>query len=130
MFTLCIQLTHINLANCFDLDTRITLESLVECRNLEEIILINCTQFSEQELTRLLSSLLKLEYVDCTGTQEMIFCNGLAIVCSLVNLRNINLEPKYIYFERKDWQRMMSNFKHITFGHSITRMAPSCPNYF
>ena len=124
MFSFCTQLTNINLSNCFELESSVTVKSLKKCLNLEVIILLNCTQFTEQQLTDLLSSLVNLEYVDCTGTQEMIFCNCLNIVCSLLKLRKINVEPKYLLFEKIDWQRMVSNFKEISFGHSIRRMLP------
>ena len=122
MLKFCTHLTSINLANCFDMDSEIVVHSLKNCLKLEVIILINCVQFSEQQLTDLLTSLINLEYIDCTGTQDMIYCNCLNIVCSLIKLRNINVEPKYILFEKVDWQRMVSKFHQIKFGHSIMRV--------
>ena len=75
-------------------------------------------------MTDMLCSASNLEVVDCSGTQEMIFCNGLSIVCSLFNLRKINVEPKYTVFERDDWERLVKKFHFISFGHSIMRMFP------
>ena len=118
----CCNLTNLNISNCFDLDAKIFMDSIQFCSKLEFLCFVNCTQFTEQDITEMLTSLINLTYVDGTGTQEIIFCNALNIVCSLHKLEAINLEPKYIVFERKDWQRMMSKFHWISFGHSIRRM--------
>ena len=77
----------------------------------------------------MLCCLPNLEYVDCTGTQGMGFCNCLNIVCSLHRLRNINVEPKYMILEKADWERMVRKFSLIKFGVSIMRMFPHHGRY-
>ena len=121
MFT---NLTTLNLSNCFDFDPKVVMEGVKSSSKLKMIVLINCVQFTEQQLVEMLTSLTDLEYVDCTGTQEMMFCNCLYIICSLLRLRKINVEPKYIVFEKGDWQRIVRKFHFIQFGHSIMRMIP------
>ena len=122
MIGLCANLTSLNLSHCFELEPLSTMRTVVKCKNLTAISLVNCLQFSEQQLTELLCSCVKLEYVDCSGTQDMIFCNCLSIVCSLSNLEKINVEPKYMFLEKRDWERLVRTFTKIQFGHSIMRM--------
>ena len=122
---LCHNLTNLNILNCFELDTKLFTDCVKFWSNLQVFSFVNCTQFTEQEITYILTSLPNLYYVDGTGTQDIIFCNALNIVCSLMKLEAINLEPKYLYFERNDWTRLISQFKSISFGCSITRMLPN-----
>ena len=124
MIGLCCNLAILNLSNCSEVDPLIIMSGVEKCKSLTNISLVNCVQFSEQQMTQMLSMSQNLEYIDCTGTQEMIFCNGLTVVCSLWKLHSINLEPKYTYFERHDWERLVRTFYTIQFGHSIMRMFP------
>ena len=121
----CSSLTHLDISNCFEMDPERFVENVKSCQLLNYFILVNCTQFSEKHLTTMLSSLPNLRYIHGTGTEGISFCNALYIICSLLKLRAINLELKYIYFERSDWIRMMNRFPSIQFGHSISRMLPA-----
>ena len=118
------NLKNLDLSHCYMLEATSLLTNIVKCSHLTHIKLVHCTQFSEQQLTKLLCDLQNLEYADCTATQEMSFCNCLLVLCTLTKLRAINVEPKYIILERKDWERMIKQFNFITFGHSVMRMFP------
>ena len=126
---MCTNLTTLNLSDCFDLDPVSTMKSVMNCKQLTAIYLVNCLQFTEKQITDMLSSCTKLEVVDCSGTQELIFCNFLIIVCSLWKLQKINVEPKYTVFEKRDWERVCRQFSQIQFGHSIMRMFPHYGKY-
>ena len=80
----------------------------------------DCTQFTEHQIVRILCKLNNLEHVDASYTQGLQFCNALNVVCLLKCLRWINLEAKYPQYEKRDWQRLVSTFLSVQFGHSIS----------
>ena len=123
------NLKHLDLSHCFTLEPTSLITNILKCLSLKTIKLVQCDQFSEEQLTNLLCGLPNIEYADCSGTQDISFCNALLIVCSLNKLRTINLEPKYLLLENKDWKRMVTTFHFITFGRSIMRMFPMYGKY-
>ena len=125
----CINLSKLDMSGCWHINPEIVMAAVKHCSHLKEILLENCTQFTEQQMRDMLSSLEKLEFINCTGTQEMIYCNALQIISSLYELEAINVEPKYIIFERNDWKRLVEKFHLIRFGHSIMRMFPHYGRY-
>ena len=125
----CLNLCKLDMSDCWNINPQLVIVAIQNCSHLKEISLENCTQFTEQQMTQMLTSLEKLEFINCTGTQDMIFCNGLQIVASLWYLKAFNVEPKYITFEKKDWERLVETFHLIKFGHLIMRMFPHYGRY-
>ena len=123
MLTICTNLKELDISHNTDVDPKEIVMYVKNCQQLEVFKLYSCKQFSEQQLTSMLCSLKRLEYVDATNTAPVRFCNCLSIVCSLKNLRCISLEPRFAMSEKKDWTRLVRNYP-IVFGHAIKAVVP------
>ena len=123
MLTLCNNLEELDVSYCLSLNPDQFLHSVLFCKSLKVLKFRACTQFSEGQITEMLSSLLTLVYVDGCKTEPIRFCNFLLIICSIEELHCIGLEPKFPRLENKDWSRIVRNFP-IFFSHSIREIVP------
>ena len=123
MLNLCNFLEELDISYGVNVNANLFVQSVTSCRNLKIFKFRNCTQFSESQITQMLSKLVTLVYVDGCKTQPVRFCNFLLIICSINKLNCIGLEPKYGSLEQKDWARLVRNYP-ITFSHSIREILP------
>ena len=119
----CSDLEELDISNQLNIDAVKFARCVVKCQKLKVLELINCRQFTENQLTYILCNLKQLEYIDGTRTQPIRFCNFLSIIVSLKKLRCISLEPKFPTEEKKDWKRVVQTY-HLVFGHAIKRIVP------
>ena len=122
-------LSKLDISGCTSIDSCLFIDCVQYCQQLQEISLRACTNFTDKQIVRILINLKHLEIVDCTNTVPMLFCNVYTIVCSLSNLRRINMEPRNEVFELTDWKKIVSTFLNVSFGHSIMRILPEYGRY-
>ena len=123
MLVHCLNLQELEISNIAKCKTEDFVKYVQGCKQLIMLNIESCKNFSEQQLTEMLSNMPQLVSVNATNTEPIRFCNFLLIICSLNNLRAINMEPKFPKLEMKDWCRVFSTFE-IHFGHSIASNIP------
>ena len=123
MLNYCHDLEELDVSYCLTLNPDQFLQSVLYCKSLKVFKFRACTQFSEGQITEMLSNLVTLLYVDGCKTEPIRFCNFLLIICSIKELNCIGLEPKFPRLENKDWSRIVRNFPAL-FSHSIREIVP------
>ena len=89
----------------------------------------HCTQFSQHHMSKMLSRLPHLSYVDLDGCREIYFPAAYWILSSLPSLRMINFVPGNSKIELAEWKRLFNIFYLVSFGISFRRILPFYGSY-
>ena len=128
----CVQLVYfgnlkaLNISHCTFLNASAFVDCIQACSQLTELRFVNCTQFHENQIVKMLVGLAKLEICDGSATRDMLYVNTYTIVTTLRNLRLISLQPCFPKIERNDWEWLVKTFKkRVKFGHAIMVIFPN-----
>ena len=124
------QIRHLDISGCTNIDATLFVDCIPQCKDLIQIEMVGCKQFSSSQMVRIMSNLPKLEWVDCTMASQIHFCDTYTIVCALICLRAINVEPNLSFSPIPDWHKLVSTFLSVQFGHSIMALLPDYGNNF
>ena len=110
------------------IDPREFVDKIVDRIELQEIYLVNCTQFTEQQMIEMFSCLPNLRIIDATGNRGFQFVSAYTLCCNLRKLEQFKIEAKYPFYERYDWARLTGMFPNVNFGRKIKQIA-DCGKY-
>ena len=110
------------------IDSRQFVDKIVDRIELQEIYMVNCTQFTEQQMIEMFSCLPNLRIIDATGCRGFQFVSAYTLCCNLRKLEQFKIEAKYAFYERYDWGRLTGLFPKVNFGRKIKEIA-HCAKY-
>ena len=81
------KLNMIEISNT-DIHSKSFLEAVINNVELEEIDMVNCTQFKEQKMLEMFCCLPNLHVIDVTGTHGILYVTAYVICCNLKKFEN------------------------------------------
>ena len=119
------NIQEIDVSDCGILiDAESFVDCVVSCLQLKNLKMINCKQFSQNQMVKMMTNLKTLVYVDASHCQPLLYANAFNIVSSLRPLEMISLVSMYPVSERRDWQGLVRTFSRVLFGHEIMDVFP------
>ena len=100
----------VDISGCTHLDASEFVEGIVSCIQMEKLLMVGCSLFTEYNIVDICTSLPNLIHLDSRKCSGLQYANAHVILCNARNLKIFKVEMKYPQYEKKDWLKHKYQF--------------------
>ena len=115
------SLKYINISDCQKVDPDKFTSEIGSCKEVVQIVMVGCKQFTHWQIIKICSSLPKLTSMNALNCTTLISVHAYQIVTTADKLMVLKVEPKWIKDDKCNWSQLVNMFMDIDFGPKVKK---------